>query len=250
MGKFVGVDLLSKKWYFALNNELMEKERAVRILVIEDEKKVASFIKRGLEEESYSVDTAYDGVKGQYLAEINDYDLIILDLMLPEKDGLDVCRELRQKKIKTLILMLTAKDSVNDRVEGLNIGADDYLVKPFAFDELLARIRAMLRRGEPTTSLKLEVGDLVMEPVTRQVTRGGKEITLTGKEYALLEYFMRHPGEVLTRTKLSEHVWDNDFDTYTNVIDVYINYLRNKIDKDFEKKLIHTVRGVGYMIRG
>ncbi len=221
----------------------------MRILVIEDEKKVASFIKRGLEEENYSVDTAYDGVKGQYLAEINDYDLIILDLMLPGKDGLEICRELRQKKIKTLVLMLTARDTVNDRVQGLNTGADDYLVKPFAFEELLARIRAMLRRGEPMTSLKLEVGDLVMEPVTHRVTRGGKEISLTSKEYAFLEYLMHHPGEVLTRTMLSEHVWDNDFDTFTNVIDVYINYLRNKIDRDFDKKLINTVRGVGYMIK-
>ena len=221
----------------------------MRILVIEDEKKVASFIKRGLEEENYSVDTAYDGVNGQYLAEINDYDLIILDLMLPGKDGLEICRELRQKEMKTLILMLTAKDTVKDRVEGLNTGADDYLVKPFAFEELLARIRAMLRRGEPMTSLKLEVGDLVMEPVTHRVTRGEKEISLTSKEYAFLEYLMRHPGEVLTRTMLSEHVWDNDFDTFTNVIDVYINYLRNKIDRDFDKKLINTVRGVGYMIK-
>lgn len=221
----------------------------MRILVIEDERKVASFIKRGLEEENFSVDTAYDGVRGQYLAEINDYDLIILDLMLPGKDGLEICRELRQKRIKTLVLMLTARDTVNDRVQGLDIGADDYLVKPFAFEELLARIRAMLRRGEPTTSLKLEVGDLVMEPVTHRVTRGGKEISLTSKEYALLEYLMRHPGEVLTRTKLSEHVWDSNFDTFTNVIDVYINYLRNKVDRDFDKKLIHTVRGVGYMIK-
>ncbi|UCD83384.1 MAG: response regulator transcription factor [Deltaproteobacteria bacterium] len=221
----------------------------MRILVIEDEKKVASFIKRGLEEENFSVDTAYDGVQGQYLAEINDYDLVILDLMLPGKDGLEVCRELRQKETKPLILMLTAKDTVEDRIKGLNIGADDYLVKPFIFEELLARIRAILRRGKPIVSLRLEVGDLVMDPVKHQVTRGGKEIHLTSKEYALLEYLMRHPGDVLTRTKLSEHVWDNDFDTFTNIIDVYINYLRNKIDRGFDKKLIHTVRGVGYMIK-
>jgi len=221
----------------------------MRILVIEDEKKVARFIKRGLEEAGYLVDVANDGEEGLYLAEIDDYDLIVLDLILPRKNGLEVCKELREQNIKVPILILSARDSVEDKVTGLDMGADDYLTKPFAFSELLARVRALLRRGETMVPVKLEVSDLLMDTVTHTVTRAGKEIKLTSKEYALLEYFMMNPGKVLTRTMLSEHVWDYTFDTFSNVIDVYINYLRNKIDHDFDSKLIHTVRGVGYVMK-
>jgi heavy metal response regulator len=221
----------------------------MRILVIEDEKKVARFIKRGLEEAGYLVDAAEDGEEGLYLAEIDDYDLIILDLVLPRKSGLDVCRQLREQNIKVPVLILSARDSVEDKVAGLDMGADDYLTKPFAFSELLARVRALLRRGETLVPLKLSIEDLVMDTVTHTVTRAGKEIKLTSKEYSLLEYFMMNQGKVLTRTMLSEHVWDYTFDTFSNVIDVYINYLRNKIDRDFEPKLIHTVRGVGYVMK-
>lgn len=221
----------------------------MRILVVEDEKKVASFIKRGLEEAGYSVDIAADGVEGAYMAESDNYDLIVLDLILPRKSGLELCKELREQKINVPILILSARDTVEDRVTGLDTGADDYLTKPFAFSELLARVRALLRRGETMIPIKLQVADLVMDTVTHEVTRAGKEIKLTGKEYALLEYFMMNPNKVLTRTMLSEHVWDYTFDTFSNVIDVYINYLRNKVDRDFEPKLIHTVRGVGYIMK-
>ncbi|MDO8445748.1 MAG: response regulator transcription factor [Deltaproteobacteria bacterium] len=220
----------------------------MRILVVEDEKKVASFIKKGLEEESYAVDVSYEGEEGCYLAETNPYDLIILDLMLPKKNGLSILKELRDKGINTPILLLTAKGSVEDRVAGLNAGADDYLAKPFVFAELLARVRSLLRRGGEKSPV-LKFADLTMDPVTRRVTRGVVDIELTSKEYALLEYFMRRPNQVLTRTMISEHVWESDFDTFTNVIDVYVNYLRNKIDKGNEKKLIHTIRGVGYILK-
>jgi heavy metal response regulator len=221
----------------------------MRILIVEDEKKVASFIKRGLEEAGYSVDVASDGVEGSYMAESDDYDLIVLDLILPRKSGLEVCKELRDQKINLPILILSARDTVEDKVTGLDTGADDYLTKPFAFSELLARVRALLRRGETMTPIKLQIVDLVMDTVTHEVSRAGKEIKLTGKEYSLLEYFMMNPNKVLTRTMLSEHVWDYTFDTFSNVIDVYINYLRNKVDRDFNPKLIHTVRGVGYIMK-
>lgn len=221
----------------------------MRILIVEDEKKVASFIKKGLEEESYAVDLAYDGEEGLFLAENNDYDLIVLDVMLPKKSGIEVISALRGKRVDIPALMLTAKDSVNDRVAGLDAGCDDYLTKPFAFDELLARIRALLRRGTKEKSAQLKVADLVIDLTTHAVTRSGKDIDLTSKEYALLEYFVRNKGRILTRTNISEHVWDYNFDSFTNVIDVYINYLRNKVDKDFEQKLIHTVRGVGYTLK-
>lgn len=221
----------------------------MRVLVVEDEKKVARFIKRGLEEAGYLVDAAADGEEGLYLAEIDDYDLIVLDLMLPRKSGLDVCRELREQNIKVPIIILSARDSVEDKVVGLDTGADDYLTKPFAFSELLARVRALLRRGETMAPVKLEVDDLAMDTITHTVTRAEKEIKLTSKEYALLEYFMMNQGKVLTRTMLSEHVWDYTFDTFSNVIDVYINYLRNKVDRGFDYKLIHTVRGVGYVMK-
>ena len=222
----------------------------MRILVVEDEAKVASFIKRGLEEEHYAVDVASDGEEGVDMVDVYEYDLAILDIMLPKRDGLSVLSHIRKKNKSMPVILLTAKDMLEDKVKGLDMGADDYLTKPFAFEELLARIRALLRRGKPEESLLLVLDDLVLDPVTHNVTRDGGEIPLTAKEYALLEYFMRNPERVLTRTMISEHVWNIKFDTYTNVIDVYISYLRNKIDKGHDKKLLHTVRGVGYMIKG
>jgi heavy metal response regulator len=221
----------------------------MRILIIEDEKKVAGFIKKGLEEETYAVDVAYDGEEGFHLAAMNQYDMIILDLMLPKMDGLEVLTRLRDKKVSTPILLLTAKDAVEDKVTGLNKGADDYLTKPFAFSELLARLRSLLRRGQAETQTDLKVGDLILDMVSHKVSRDGEEIELTGKEYSLLEYFMRNEGKVLTRTMIAEHVWDYNFDTFTNVIDVYVNHLRKKIDKKYPAKLLHTLRGVGYVMR-
>ena len=220
----------------------------MRILVIEDEKKVASFIKKGLEEEHYAVDTAYDGETGLYMAEVNEYDLIILDLMIPKIDGLEVLKRIRKGKNSVPILVLTAKDTVEDIVKGLDAGCDDYLTKPFNFMVLLARIRALLRREKIDKEPLLKIADLTLSPITHKVTRMEKEVELTSKEYALLEYFMRNPDKVLTRTMISEHVWDYHFDSLTNVVDVYVNYLRKKIDKDFELKLIHTIRGVGYIL--
>jgi heavy metal response regulator len=221
----------------------------MRILVIEDEKKVATFIKKGLVEEHYAVDTAFDGEEGLYLSEINEYDLIVLDLMIPKIDGFGVLKKIRERKNNVPILVLTAKDSVDDTVRGLDAGCDDYLTKPFAFAELLARIRALLRRDKKEKESVLRIADLSLSIVTHKVMRQGKEIELTSKEYALLEYFMRNPEKVLTRTMISEHVWDYHFDSNTNVIDVYVNYLRKKIDKDFDPKLIHTIRGIGYMMK-
>jgi heavy metal response regulator len=221
----------------------------MRILVVEDEKKVASFIKRGLEEENFAVDVAYDGDEGLYLAENNPYDVILMDLMLPKKDGLSVIRELREKDVSTPVLCLTAKDSVEDIVSGLDSGSDDYLTKPFAFGELLARVKALVRRTTKDRGAEIYFADLRLDPVTHKVWRANKEIDLTAKEYGLLEYFMRHPNEVLTRAMIAEHVWDYTFDSFTNIIDVYVNYLRKKVDRDFDKKLIHTVRGVGYVLR-
>ena len=220
----------------------------MRILIVEDEKKVAAFIKKGLEEETYAVDIASDGEEGLHLGEQNPYDLIILDLMLPKINGLDILSRLRLKK-DTPILLLTAKDSVEDKDEGLNQGADDYLTKPFAFSELLARIRVLLRRGKAETKTTLEIADLTLDLVSHKVNRGNEEIELTGKEYSLLEYFMRNQEKVLTRTMIAEHVWDYNFDTFTNVIDVYVNHLRKKIDKNFPAKLLHTLRGVGYVMK-
>jgi heavy metal response regulator len=221
----------------------------MRILVIEDEKKVASFIKKGLEEEHYAVDIAHDGETGLFMAEVNEYDLIVLDLMIPRIDGLEVLKRIRGNKNNVPILVLTAKDSAEDIVKGLDSGCDDYLTKPFDFMILLARIRALLRRERMEKEPVLRVLDLTLSPITHKVMRKGKEIELTSKEYALLEYFMRNPEKVLTRTMISEHVWDSHFDSVTNVVDVYVNYLRKKIDKDFEPKLIHTVRGVGYIMK-
>ncbi len=221
----------------------------MRILIIEDEKKVAGFIKKGLEEETYAVDVAYDGEEGLYMGQQSQYDLIILDLMLPVIDGLEVLSRFRKGKIDTPVLLLTAKDSVEDKVTGLNTGADDYLTKPFAFSELLARIRVLLRRGKAETKTVLQIDGLTLDLVSHKVKRHGEEIDLTGKEYSLLEYFMRNQGKVLTRTMIAEHVWDYNFDTFTNVIDVYVNHLRKKIDKNYPKKLLHTLRGVGYIMK-
>lgn len=222
----------------------------MRILLVEDEKRLASFIQRGLKEEHFAVDIAYDAEKAMEMVSINPYDLMILDVMLPEKDGLTLCREFRAKKINVPILMLTAKSGVKDRVAGLNTGADDYLGKPFEFEELLARIQALLRRNRNDKTTLLKTGDLELDQLTHKVHRSGKEIELTSKEYALLEYFMLHAGQTVTRTMISEHVWNESFDTFTNVIDVYVNYLRNKIDKGFDKPLIQTLRGTGYILKG
>jgi len=221
----------------------------MRILVVEDEKKVASFLKKGLEEERYAVDCAYDGEEALFMAEANDYDLMLLDIMLPKIDGLEVLKGVRDKGLALPVLMLTAKDSVEDIVKGLDAGGDDYLTKPFAFAELLARVRALLRRQEREPAGELRVADLILDPATHTVSRGGQEVDLTAKEYALLEYLMRNVNRVVTRTMISEHVWDYHFDPMTNVIDVYVNHLRKKIDPSSSQRLIHTIRGVGYMLQ-
>ena len=221
----------------------------MRVLVVEDETKVGSFIKRALEEESYAVDLCEDGAQGLDLALTGSYDLIMIDLMLPGLPGMEVLTRLRKEKIQTPVLILTAQSKVDQRVKGLDAGADDYLTKPFAIDELLARVRALLRRGTAEASGTLQIDDLILNPATREVTRGGQRIDLTVKEYALLEYFMRHAGRVLTRPMISDHVWNQDFDTFTTVSDVYVNYLRNKIDRGRARKLIHTIRGSGYMLK-
>ncbi|PLX85459.1 MAG: DNA-binding response regulator [Desulfuromonas sp.] len=221
----------------------------MRVLVVEDEKKVANFIKRGLEEESFTVDVAQDGEEGLSLGGQNFYDVIIMDVMLPKMDGLAVIKALREKDVRTPVLCLTAKDTVEDIVSGLDSGSDDYLTKPFAFAELLARLRALIRRGAQERGAELTFADLRLDPVSHRVWRSEKEIELTAKEYGLLEYFMRNPNQVLTRTQIAEHVWDYTFDSFTNIIDVYVNYLRKKVDRDYDKKLIHTVRGVGYVLQ-
>ncbi len=221
----------------------------MKILVVEDEKKVAAFIKKGLEEDSYRVELAADGEKGKEVALQHSFDLIILDILMPKKDGLTLLKELRAQRISTPVLMITAKGSVDDKVKGLDSGADDYLVKPFAIAELLARVRSLLRRGGSEKLTALSAGDLMLDLVSHKAARGKKMIELTAKEYTLLEYFMRNTNKVLSRTIISEHIWNYNFDTGTNIIDVYINHLRNKIDGGFEKKLIHTIRGVGYMMK-
>lgn len=221
----------------------------MRLLVIEDEKKVVRFIKKGLEEEGYAVDLAVDGEEGLAMVLDQIHDLIILDIALPKMDGLQVLKKLRERRVRTPVLLLTVRVTIEDKVLGLDSGADDYLTKPFAFQELLARIRALLRRKVEAGGPLLQVEDLVLDPARHLVTRGGERIDLTSKEFALLEYLMRNAGRVLTRAKISEHVWNYDFDTETNVIDVYINYLRRKIDSGREKKLIHTVRGTGYVLK-
>lgn len=228
---------------------MARKESDIKILVVEDEKKVANFIKRGLEEEKYEVVTIHDGEEGLSTATEKSFDLIILDVMLPKMDGVSVMKELRARKVLTPVLMLTAKNEVEDIVAGLDSGSDDYLTKPFAFAELLARVRALLRRSELDRGAEIRFADLRLDPVTHKVWRAEKEIDLTAKEYALLEYLVRNPNQVLTRTMIAEHVWDYTFDSFTNIIDVYVNYLRKKIDRDAERKLIHTVRGVGYILK-
>jgi heavy metal response regulator len=221
----------------------------MRILLVEDDRKVASFIRKGLMEEGYAVDVASEGETGLAMGLDRLHDAIILDVMLPGKPGFQVVRELRQAKVATPVLLLTARDGVEDKVQGLDTGADDYLTKPFAFAELLARVRALLRRGAAARVPLLQVGDLILDPAKRTVNRGGEAIPLTNREFGLLEYFMRNPGRVLTRTMIVEHVWDYSFDSATNVIDVYVNYLRKKIDAGRERKLLHTVRGVGYVLK-
>jgi DNA-binding response OmpR family regulator len=222
---------------------------SMRILVVEDSRRLAGIIKRGLLEEGYAVDCAYDGEEAEYMAETTPYDLVVLDIMLPKKDGMAVCRDLRAKNVRTPILMLTAKDSVEDKVNGLDSGADDYLVKPFAFAELLARLRALLRREILPKVQKYEIGDLTLDPQSREVWRDGRRVDLTSKEFAILEYFMRRPNAVVTRTMLGENVWDYEFDGLSNIIDVYVRRLRKKIDRDGEPSLIQTVRGSGYRLR-
>ncbi len=221
----------------------------MRILVIEDEKHIADFIRQGLKEEGYAVDVAYDGEKGYFLAGTESYDVIILDLMIPKIDGLTLCKNLRRDKISIPIIMLTAKHSVDNKVAGLDAGANDYLTKPFAFKELLARIRALLRQSRVETALILQADDLMIDVAAHKTIRGGEEIILTTKEFFLLEFLLQHANEVVTRTAISEHVWDVNFDTTTNVIDVHINALRKKIDSGRKKQLIETIRGRGYMIR-
>ena len=216
---------------------------------MEDEHKLAGVLKRGLQEHGYAVDVAYDGPDGLDLALQEPYDLLVLDVMLPGMDGLTLCRRLRQERRNTPVLMLTARDGVGDRVAGLDSGADDYLVKPFAFRELLARVRALLRRDNLSRDPVLRAADIQINTVTHEVRRGSAAIELTSKEYALLEYFMRNPNRVLTRTQIAEHIWEYDWTAFSNVIDVYVSYLRRKLGDDREPRLLHTIRGTGYQLR-
>jgi len=221
----------------------------MRVLVVEDEPGVAQFVKQGLKEAGYAVDVAVDGMEGLSYARSADYDVIILDIMLPKMNGLEVLSEIRDHRIKTPVLLLTARDGVDDRIQGLDTGADDYLVKPFAFPELLARVRALLRRPPLQSDAVLKAGDLKMDVARREVSRGGKSIDLSPREFSLLELLLRHSGQVLTRTQIIEHVWNFNFYSETKVVDVYIGYLRRKIDRDSEDSLIETIRGVGYRLK-
>ncbi|MGQ9854719.1 MAG: response regulator [Candidatus Oleimicrobiaceae bacterium] len=220
----------------------------MRILVVEDDSGTARFICQGLGEAGYAVDAAADGQEGLDYALAAPYDLLILDILLPKMDGLRLLRELRERGVRTPVLLLTARDTVEDRVQGLDSGADDYLIKPFAFSELLARVRALLRRPPLQSDPVLRIGDLELDTVRREVRRAGRRIDLSPREFSLLEYLMRHPNQVLTRTQIAEHIWSFDFFAESNVVDVYIGYLRRKIDRGFDRPLIHTVRGVGYRI--
>lgn len=221
----------------------------MRILVVEDERKVARFIERGLREEHFTVDLAADGEEGLYRALNFPCDLIVLDVLLPKKDGFQVLAELRAAGCRARVLMLTARAGVPDRVRGLEGGADDYLTKPFAFAEFLARVRALLRRSAADDPVMLRAADLVLDLKTHKVTRAGKPVPLSAREFAVLEHLLRHPGEVVTRTQLAEHVWDENFDSFSNVIDVTVYHLREKVDRDFQPSLIHTVRGAGYVLK-
>ena len=222
----------------------------MRVLVIEDDSKIASFVVNGLKQNGFAVDHAADGEKGLALAGAVTYDAAVLDIMLPKLDGLSLLRQLRQDKIHMPVLILSAKASVDDRVKGLQAGGDDYLTKPFAFSELLARVQALIRRASHTTEpTKLSAGDLTMDLLTREVARSGQKIELQAREFALLELLLRHPGRVVTKTMILEHLWDYSFDPQTNVVDVLVHRLRAKVDKDFSAKLIHTIRGVGYVVK-
>jgi two-component system, OmpR family, response regulator len=221
----------------------------VRVLVVEDEVKMAGLLRRGLQEEGYAVDVAQTGSEAVWAGTENPYDAIVLDVMLPDFDGFTVCRRLREAGRWAPILMLTARDSVPDRIAGLDAGADDYLTKPFAFTELLARLRALIRRGAGERPTALQSDDLTLDPATRRVVVGNTQVALTAKEFALLEFFLRHPGEVLTRSRIIEHVWDFAYDGDSNVVDVYVRYLREKVDRPFGRQSIETVRGAGYRLR-
>jgi two-component system copper resistance phosphate regulon response regulator CusR len=220
----------------------------MRILVVEDEPRMASVIARGLREQSYAVDVAQDGADGLYQCSINDYDLIVLDVLLPQRDGFEVCRELRARGTATPVLMLTARAAVDDRITGFEAGADDYLTKPFSFRELLARIHALLRRDSHLLPDEIEIGDLIINSASHRVSRAGSSIQLTAKEYALLEYLARRTGQLVSRADIAAHVWDNDFDPFSNTIEVYMNRLRKKIDDGHLTKLLHTRRGEGYIL--
>ncbi|MGH9765106.1 MAG: response regulator transcription factor [Blastocatellia bacterium] len=221
----------------------------MRILVVEDESGLANSLVAGLKEECYAVDRAGEGDEAEFLAETNDYDLVVLDVMIPKVDGFEVCRHLRDRRFTTPILMLTALDSVADKVKGLDCGADDYLTKPFSFEEFLARVRALLRRGPLVGASKLEYGDVLMDLIAHAVSRNGKKVDLTGKEYALLEFFLRNPERIVSRSQLAEHVWDQYFDPLSNVIDVSISHLRKKLEGDGGSRLVHSVRGMGYILK-
>ena len=221
----------------------------MRILVVEDERKVAAFVRQGLVEEGHAVEVAADGEAAlEAVADGPPFDLVVLDVMLPKRDGLDVLRSLRSLRVQTPVLLLTARDGVADKVAGLDAGADDYLAKPFAFEEFLARGRALLRRGRGRAEPVLRLADLSLDPATRAVLRGRRRITLTAREYALLEYFLRNAGRVLTRPMITQHVWGMDWDPQSNIVDVYVGYLRRKVDADGELRLVQTVRGAGYML--
>jgi two-component system OmpR family response regulator len=221
----------------------------MRVLIVEDDVKMASLIRRGMREEGLSADVAVKGEDALWMAQANEYDVLVLDVMLPGIDGFETCRRLRTESVWTPVLMLTARDAVEDRVAGLDGGADDYLTKPFSFAELLARLRALVRRGPVEKPTILEVGDLRLDPASRRAWRGESEVVLSTKEFALLETFMRRPGEVLSRYRLLEHAWDYDYENRSNVVDVYVRYLREKIDRPFGRDSIQTVRGAGYRLR-
>lgn len=222
----------------------------MQILVIEDEPKIAAVLKKGLEEDLYHVDLAYDGEEGEYKTAINEYDCIILDLMIPKIDGITLCKKIRAKNSNVPVLILTAKDDLTDKITGLDAGADDYVVKPFSVEEISARIRALLRRGNKADPVILTVADVQLDPATKKVTRGSRTITLTAREYTLLEYFMRNPNTLLSKTQILEHVWDYHYEGISNIVETYIRYLRKKLKINSQtKELIHTVRGLGYSMK-